>query len=85
MPKTLTGSQMESLTAIWQDVLNIDDIGIDDELPNLGSKSMQVIRIAVQVEKVLGVKLPLEVVLEKLTLRSVAEAVDEIRRQGASN
>jgi acyl carrier protein len=73
------------LTEIWQGVLKIDDIGMDDELPNLGRRSMQVIQIAVRVEKVLGVKLPIEVVLEKLTLRSVAEAVDELRRQGASN
>jgi acyl carrier protein len=72
------------LTEIWQDVLKIDDIGIDDELPNLGRQSMQVIQIAVQVETTLQVKLPIQVILEKLTLRGVAEAVDELRRQEAS-
>jgi acyl carrier protein len=73
------------LTEIWQDVLKIGDIGIDDELPNMGRQSMQVIQIAVQVERALGVKLPIEVILEELTLRGVAEAVDGLRRQEESS
>jgi acyl carrier protein len=71
---------LEHLREIWRDVLKLDDVGPDEELPFLGGQSMQIIQLAVRVERTLGVKLPLKVLLETPTLRGIAEAADELRR-----
>ncbi|MEO3808932.1 phosphopantetheine-binding protein [Sphaerisporangium sp. B11E5] len=92
MSDTLTGEQpgatetppLEQLREIWRDVLKLDDVGPDDELPYLGGQSMQIIQLAVRVERTLGVKLPLQVLVEATTLRGVAEAAVELRRPGAA-
>ncbi|MFC6087155.1 acyl carrier protein [Sphaerisporangium aureirubrum] len=74
------GAPIEALREIWRDVLKLDDVGPDEELPYLGGQSMQVIQLAVRVERTLGVKLPLQVLLETPTLRGLADVAEELRR-----
>lgn len=76
----LDGAVVEQLREIWQETLDVADLQLDDELPDLGGQSILIIKMAVQIEQILGVQLPLEVFLEVATLRGIAEVVTEARR-----
>lgn len=67
----------DELREIYQNVLRVDELGIDDELPELGVESILVIQIAMAVQERLRVELPLETYLRARTVRAVADAVGQ--------
>jgi len=52
---------VQAIREIWQDVLKLDDIGLDDDLFDLGGHSLTITRIVARMEKQLGVTVPLDV------------------------
>lgn len=63
------------LTRIWQGLLHISSIGLDDNYFDLGGDSQLAVQLFAQVEKVFGVKLPLAVLFEAPTVRQLAELI----------
>jgi acyl carrier protein len=63
------------VAAIWSEVLSITTVGIDDDLFALGGDSLLAMRILARVESELAVALPLDVFLEKPTIRALVESV----------
>jgi amino acid adenylation domain-containing protein len=64
----------ETLAAIWQRVLDVDGIGIDDDfLLDLGGDSLAAVRVLAEVASVFGHELPLDVFLEATTVAALAE------------
>jgi acyl carrier protein len=62
-----------SLTRIWQDVLHIDKIGIDDNFFDLGGNSLRLAEVNRKMHAVFGREVPLVEMLALPTIRILAE------------
>lgn len=70
--------QLETqLVAIFQEVLKWQPIGLDDDFFRLGGHSLMAARLFVQIEKKLGVKLPLATLFQSPTVRTLADRIEE--------
>jgi amino acid adenylation domain-containing protein len=63
---------------IWQDVLKIDDIGLDDDLFDLGGHSLTITRIIARMQDRLGVSMPLDAFFDTPTIAGIAEAAQRM-------
>ncbi len=68
------------LSGIWQDLLGIRSIGLDQNYFDLGGDSSLAVQLFAQIEKVFDVKLPLATLFEAPT---IAELAQILRREGA--
>lgn len=78
-----TVAAVDELREIYRKVLRVDELDVDDELPELGVQSILVIQIAMAVQERLQVELPLETFLRARTLRAIADAVGQAREGAA--
>ncbi|MCJ0869717.1 amino acid adenylation domain-containing protein [Streptomyces sp. AP-93] len=62
---------------IWAEVLNLPDVGPEDDLFDLGGHSLTVIQIAVRIRDALGVELDFDVFFDVPTPAGIAAAVRE--------
>jgi acyl carrier protein len=65
----------QKLIEIWQDILGVDGIGINDDFFELGGHSLLATRLVATVGSALDVDLPLAMLFEGPTVRTMAEAV----------
>ena len=72
-------SYEQLVTAIWADVFGIEHPGIDDDLFDLGGDSLLATRIATRVAESSGIALNVRVVFEHPTIRTFAEALNDLR------
>ncbi|MEV4626897.1 amino acid adenylation domain-containing protein [Micromonospora sp. NPDC049523] len=75
-----TDEVVAQIQVIWQDVLQIGDIGPDEDLFDLGGHSLTITRISGRIHQRLGVEVPLDVFFDTPTIGEIAEFV---RRSGA--
>ncbi|GCE00242.1 non-ribosomal peptide synthetase [Embleya hyalina] len=75
-----TGPAAE-ITAIWREVLGLDDIRPDEDLFDLGGHSLTVTRIGARIRKRLGVDVPLHVFFETPTISGLTSAVSAMRSE----
>lgn len=64
---------------IWTEVLRIDEIGLDEDLYDLGGHSLTITQITARCRKRFGVEVPFDVFLDDPTVTGVATAVSELR------
>ncbi len=62
---------------IWQEVLRLDDIGPDEDLFDLGGRSLTITAIAARIRKRLGVEVPLDAFFDTPTLAEISALVGE--------
>ncbi|WP_431729441.1 non-ribosomal peptide synthetase [Verrucosispora sp. TAA-831] len=67
------------LRLIWQEVLRIPDIGVHEDLFDLGGHSLTVTRISGRIQQRLGVEVPLDAFFDTPT---IAEIADIVRQSG---
>lgn len=80
-PYVEPGSATErELSAIWQDLLGIQEVGRDDNFFELGGHSLLGIQLTVRLRESFGVDLPLGVLFESLTVAKLATALDTAYR-----
>jgi amino acid adenylation domain-containing protein len=65
------------LVAIWEKVLRVWPIGIDDDFFEIGGDSLLAVRIFLEIEKRLGKKLPLAALFKMPTIERLAQKVQE--------
>ena len=82
--RTLPGSASQpatqterTLQGLWQELLNIKPIGVDDDYFALGGTSLLAARMFSEIAKRLRVKLPLTSILEASTIRKIAARIDK--------
>ena len=68
------------LAAVWEEVLNVRPIGVNDSFFDLGGHSLLTVRLMARVEREFGARLPLSIVFRGGTIASLAEAL----RHGAA-
>ncbi|MGC0419980.1 non-ribosomal peptide synthetase [Embleya sp. AB8] len=71
----------ETVRAIWAEVLRLDDIGLDEDLFDLGGHSLTITQIAARIRKRLGVEVPLDVFFDTPTVTGVTDAIRELQEQ----
>jgi amino acid adenylation domain-containing protein len=61
-----------SLAAVWEELLAVEDVGLDDEFFALGGHSLVATRLATRVRDVFGVELPVRTIFDAPTLEAQA-------------
>ncbi|MQY15426.1 Tyrocidine synthase 3 [Streptomyces sp. RB5] len=64
---------------IWRDVLELDDLGPDEDLFDLGGHSLTITAMAARIHQNLGIDVPLDVFFDTPTARGVATAVRALK------
>lgn len=70
-----TGTE-KSLAAIWSELLQVENIGVNDNFFDLGGKSLLAMRMVARVRDALGVDVQLRNLFERPTVAGLAEIVD---------
>ncbi|MFC7760211.1 amino acid adenylation domain-containing protein [Catellatospora bangladeshensis] len=68
---------VETLRAIWQEVLSVEDVGDDEDLFDLGGHSLTITRISVRITQQLGRDVPLDVFFDTPTIAEIAQYLRE--------
>ncbi|WP_449066439.1 acyl carrier protein, partial [Planomonospora algeriensis] len=69
----------EEVAAIWREALEMDEIGPDDDLFDLGGHSLTITRIIALVRDRMGVELSFEVFIDDPTVSGVAAEIARSR------
>ncbi|MFI6599988.1 condensation domain-containing protein [Nonomuraea sp. NPDC050536] len=70
---------VEQVRQIWMEVLRLDELGLEEDLYDLGGHSLTITQIGARIRKRLGVEVPFDVFLDDPTVTGVAAAVSELR------
>ncbi|MDB4950669.1 MAG: tycC1, partial [Gemmatimonadetes bacterium] len=68
----------ETLAAIWEAMLGLDRVGVEEGFFELGGHSLLAMRIVSRVREVLGVELPVRALFEGPTVAQLARRVEEL-------
>jgi len=69
----------ESLLEIWERVLDVEGLGVQDDFFELGGESLAAVTLFTEMERVLGHVPPLSTLLEYPTIRLLAGRLDQLR------
>jgi FkbH-like protein len=72
------------LASLWQEMLHVDALGVEDDYFALGGTSLLAVRLFAAIQQRFGVKLRLATLLESPTVRALARHIDpkNIERRG---
>lgn len=74
-PRTATEKTM---LALWQDVLRLDDIGLNDDFFDLSGDSLSAVRLLLQLQTSFGVTVELAQLFEQPTISGLSQRVDAL-------
>ncbi len=69
-----------TVTAIWKEALKNEQIGLDDNFFEIGGHSLVAAQVMYRIQQATGKKLPLAILFESATVRTLAAALD--RKEG---
>ena len=70
----------QQIVAIWQDVLSLETVGIDDNFFDLGGHSLLIVQVRTRLETLLNREIPLVTLFQYPTIRSLANYLNESDR-----
>ncbi|MCX7923160.1 MAG: amino acid adenylation domain-containing protein [Clostridia bacterium] len=73
-------STEEKLQKVWQEILEIERIGVTDNFFELGGHSLKATSMASRIHRELDVEIPLREVFRLTTIRELAEYIDEANK-----
>ena len=71
------GEIEETLAELWQELLQVERVGRQDDFFELGGHSLTATRLLARIRQILGVELPVATVFTQSTLAGLSEAVKE--------
>ncbi|WP_338848536.1 amino acid adenylation domain-containing protein [Massilia sp. W12] len=74
----------QSLQAIWCEVLQQQEIGVDDNFFDLGGHSLKALRMLARIEQQLNLSLSIKDVFEQTSIAQMAHLIGQRRKQGGS-
>jgi amino acid adenylation domain-containing protein len=66
----------QTLVAIWEEILGVAPVGVDDDFFELGGDSLLAVRIVVRAREALGRDLPLQSLFESPTVKGLSRSVE---------
>jgi phthiocerol/phenolphthiocerol synthesis type-I polyketide synthase E len=63
------------LSCIWQELLAVESVGVDQNYFDLGGDSALAVRLFAQIEKIFGIKLPLATIFDAPTIEELARVL----------
>ena len=75
----------EKLVAIWEEVLSVKHIGINDDFFDLGGHSLKATTLTGKIHKALNVEVPIKEIFKGRTIKSISkyiESIDESKYEG---
>jgi phthiocerol/phenolphthiocerol synthesis type-I polyketide synthase E len=63
------------IAQIWQELLGVESVGLDQNYFDLGGDSVQAVRLFAEIEKIFKVKLPLATLFEAPTIHELAQVL----------
>lgn len=73
-PRTETEKE---IAKVWSDVLQIKEIGIDDNFFEMGGTSIMAVKVVAEIEKSTGKRFPLSILFEYSSVEKFAKLLDE--------
>jgi acyl transferase domain-containing protein/surfactin synthase thioesterase subunit/acyl carrier protein len=83
-PVPPTTETERELVRLWQDVLSLEGIGVQDNFFEIGGDSLLAVRLIGRVQETLGIEIPLRRVVEEPTIAGIARVIDEVRSGAAA-
>lgn len=80
-----SNSLENQLVSLWQKVLHISPIGIDDDFFALGGTSLKAIELIATIYKEYGVLLPMSIFMKQSNVSCCAAAIVKLKASGESN
>ena len=78
-------SEVETkLTELWQETLNIDEIGVHDNFFDMGGDSLIATLLVDQLSEVFGVNVSLAALINAPTVAEMALVIAELRNEAAA-
>jgi amino acid adenylation domain-containing protein len=74
----------EQLSAIWQEVLERDDFGVEDDFFELGGHSLSAMRVLARVRRDFGVDIPIRRLFDSPTIAALGDELGAQRYAGAN-
>jgi FkbH-like protein len=71
------------LCKLWQDLLRIEPVGVNDDFFELGGHSLMAVRLFAEIEKLLGRKFPLVTLFQASTIAQLARVLSEDQGAGS--
>ncbi|MCK4258430.1 MAG: amino acid adenylation domain-containing protein [Halanaerobiales bacterium] len=71
----------EKLVTIWENLLDVKGIGIDDHFFELGGHSLKLMNMLAKIHKEFQVEIPLMIAFEAFTIRELAEKVKDAKKK----
>jgi amino acid adenylation domain-containing protein len=68
----------ETVAAIWQELLGVARVGVDDDFYELGGHSMVLLQVRHRLQRELGVEVPLRSLVVETTVAALALAIEEL-------
>ena len=80
------GSETEQMVAeMWKRVLQIEQVGVEDNFFDLGGDSLKAQRILAQIERELGISIPVRIAFANPTVARLSLHIDRARRVGMTD
>ena len=68
----------DSIKKIWQSILNLDEVGLDDNYFDVGGDSLSLLRLSYQLSSLFGKEITLNMLFQYTTIRSQAEYIEKL-------
>jgi len=75
----------QTMAAIWQDVLGVERVGVEDDFFQLGGHSLLAAQVVARVRAAFGVDLPLHSLFLTPTIRLLAVDVEQLQLEGVED
>jgi amino acid adenylation domain-containing protein len=71
----------EQLVIMWQELLGIKKIGINDDFFKLGGHSLKIISLKMKISKQFGIDFPLQQILNLSTIKGISESIQRLSKK----
>ncbi len=76
-------AEQQWLVGVWQEVLRLDEIGIDDPFLDLGGDSLRAAQVIARVIEKSGQRVPLRALFESATVAALARVIASVEAKGS--